>query len=287
MLTIFNKEFKSYFHSYIGYIFLIVFLLISGLLFTLSNLLPGNGFYNDLIYSMNYIFLFLAPLLTMKLISNETHERTDQLLFTSPVKLWEIVLGKFLAASAIFLIAVIITFAYPLILSHFGTIPAGEIIGAYIGFILMGMCFISIGLFVSSLTDNQVTAAFGTFGALFFIWLIDWLTSALPTSVISGIIFCVLLVLFICLIIYNNTNNIYLSICFGVLSSVIILAIYFVNKSIYDSLIVNFFGWFSLLKRYEPFNIGMLNLSSIVYYITFCITFIFLTIKTIDKRRWN
>lgn len=287
MLEIFNKELKSYFHSSTAYIFLFVFLLISGIFFTLSNLIPGSGSYPNLLYAMIFIFLFLVPVLTMKILASEAHEKTDQLLLTSPLKIWEIVLGKFLASTAIFLIAVIITSIYPIILKSFGSIPLGETIGAYIGFILIGICFISIGIFISALTDNQVTAAMGTFGALFIIWILDWIGSGLPTTVISGVIFAEVLVALIALFVYYNTKNLFISIFTGIIGSIIVLIIYLRNKNLYDGFIVKFFDWFSLIKRYDPFNMGMLSLSSVIYYISFCVFFVFLTINIIDRRRWN
>ncbi len=287
MLEILNKELKSYFHSSASYIFLFVFLLISGLFFTLSNLMSGNGYYTNIVYSMIFIFLFLVPILTMGIIASETHEKTDQLLLTSPLKIWEIVVGKFLASTIVFFIAVIITFIYPIILKKLGSFPVGETIGAYIGFILLGLCFISIGIFISALTENQVTAAVGTFGTLFIIWILDWIGSGLPTSVISGVVFTEILVAIIALFLYYNAQNIIISVSAGIIGSLIVLAVYLKNKNLYDGFMVKFVDWFSLIKRYEPFNMGMLSASSIAYYISFCVFFILLTINVIDKRRWS
>lgn len=287
MLELLNKEVKSYFHSSASYIFLFVFLLISGIFFTLSNLIPGNGDYPNILYAMIFVFLFLVPILTMKTIATETHEKTDQLLLTAPLRIWEIVLGKFLAAAAIFLLAVVITFIYPIILKSFGAIPLGETIGAYIGFILLGLCFITIGIFVSALTENQVTAAVGTFGALFIVWILDWIGSGLPTSAISGVIFAEALVVLIGLFLYYNTQNVFVSVTTGIIGSLIVLIIYLRNKNLYEGFIAKFVGWFSLMKRYEPFNMGMLSASSIAYYISFSVFFIILTINIIDRRRWN
>lgn len=287
MLQILSKELKSYFHSSASYIFLFVFLLISGIFFTLSNLMPGNGYYTDIVYSMIFVFLFLVPILTMRIIANETHEKTDQLLLTSPLRIWEIVVGKFLASTIVFLIGVIITFIYPLILKKLGSFPVGETIGAYIGFVLVGLCFISIGTFISALTENQVTAAVATFGTLFIIWILDWIGSGLPTSTLSGVIFAEILVAIIALFLYYNAQNVIISASSLVIGSLIVLGIYIKNKSLYDGFIVKFVDWFSLIKRYEPFNMGMLSAGSIAYYISFCAFFILLTINVIDRRRWS
>ncbi|MBV7273804.1 ABC transporter permease [Clostridium sp. PL3] len=287
MLEMFSKELKSYFHSSSSYIFLFVFSLLSGIFFTLSNLIPGSGYYPNILYSMVFVFLFLVPILTMKIIASETHEKTDQLLLTSPLRIWEIVVGKFLASTTVFFIAVIITFIYPLILKKFGSIPVGETIGAYIGFVLIGICFISIGVFISALTENQVTAAVSTFGILFIIFILDWIGSGLPTTITSGVIFAEILIAIVALFLYYNAQNIIISVSTFLIGSLVVLIVYLKNKNLYDGFIVKFVDWFSLIKRYEPFNMGMLSVSSIAYYISFCAFFILLSINVMDRRRWS
>ena len=144
MLAVFSKEFKSYFYSASGYIFLGVFLLFFGIFVSINNLINASSDYAGVVDSMKIILLLLVPILTMRIISEETHQKTDQLLYTAPIGLNEIVIGKYLAASALFLIGVAVTFAYPLVLSRFGTLATAQIIGEYFGFILLGFCFISI-----------------------------------------------------------------------------------------------------------------------------------------------
>lgn len=287
MKAIFNKEFKSFFNHPIGYIFMGVFLLISGLFFTLYNLLPNSSYYIDVLNSITFVFLFLVPILTMRSIADETKERTDQLLLTSPLKVWKIVVGKYLASILLFFITLLITGIYPIILSFYSDVAMAPIITAYIGFGLMGAAFISVGVFISSLTDNQVTAAVGTFGALLIIWILDWVIQVMPTSRAAGIVLAVILVCALTVIIYYSTKNIYISGFINVVGIVTIVVINFVNVNLFEGFTARFFQGFSLLKRYEPFVMGLLNVSSIVYYITFSTAFIFLTIRIIDKRRWS
>jgi len=287
MLQIFSKELKSYFHSSTAYIFLFIFLLLSGIFFSLSNLAQGNGAFNYTIYNLIYLSLFLSPILTMKILASETNDKTDQLLLTAPLRIWEIVIGKFLAATALFLIGVAVTLIYPLILKSYGPIPTAQIFCSYVGFILIGTCFISIGIFISSLTSNQVTAAIGTFGVLFVVWIADWITSGLPTSAKSGLIFSAILLLALLFFIYYNTKNVVISMGSGILGVIMIAVIYFTKKTLYEGFIVKFLGWLSLFNRYESFNLGVLSLTPIVYYITFSMIFVYLTIAVIDRRRWN
>src|SRR5690606_25355348 len=138
--------------------------------------------------------LIVVPILTMRLLSEESRQKTDQLLLTSPLSVTGMVLGKYFAAVGVFLITLLITCIYPIILSFFGTIAVWEIVGGYVGFFLLGSAFIAVGLFVSSMTDNQVIAAVVTFSALLFLWILDWIIEGLPTDRVSGIVFACLLV---------------------------------------------------------------------------------------------
>lgn len=289
MKAVFTKEFKSYFNSATGYIFMAVFLLISGIFFSLANIITQqpNTFYNPVLSNITFIFLILVPVITMRTIAEETHQKTDQLLYTTPLSLTEVILGKYFAAVALFLVTLLVTCIYPLILSIYGTVDTWSIIGSYIGFALFGSSLIAIGVFISSLTDNQVISAVGTFGALLFIWILDWVQQGLPTSRTAGIVFAAILVLIICLIVYSSTHNIYMSGIVAIAGAAIITIIYFAKKTLFEGFTVKFFGWFSLLKRYDNFSMGILSISDIVYYITFSAAFIFLTIRMIDKRRWS
>lgn len=287
MLAVFIKELRSYFTSATGYIFMAVFLLISGIFFALSNLLPASPYYNSVLQSCIFVFLLLVPVITMKILAEETHQKTDQLLYTSPLKLSEIVIGKYFAAVTLFLITLLITCLYPLILSAFGDISGWEIVGNYIGFALMGSSFIAVGVFVSSLTESQVTSAVGTLGALLFIWLLDWLQQGIPTTITSGIVFAIVLALLMGLLVYYSTRNIFAGGIGVALGCIATASVYIIKKELFEGFTAKFMGGLSLLKRYDNFTMGILDVSAVVYYITFCTVFIFLTIRMIDKRRWS
>ena len=167
------------------------FILIAGVFFAISNLLSGNPNFTGVLSSLTFIFLFLVPILTMRLISEETRQKTDQLLITSPLSITGIVLGKYLAAVGVFVITLLITVLFPVIMSFFALLGLGwwEILGGYIGFLLLGCAFISVGLFFSSLTDNQLIAAVETFAALLLIWILDFVAQSVPADPVSGLVF--------------------------------------------------------------------------------------------------
>jgi ABC-2 type transport system permease protein len=288
MLAILNKELRSYFYSATAYIFMGIFLLLAGLFFAMSNILSQpNTYYNSVLGSLNFVFVLLSPMLTMRIMADETKTRTDQLLLTSPVSVTKVVLGKYFAAAGLFLITLLITVLFPLILSLFGEVASLEILTAYIGFFLMGCCFLAIGVFISSLTDNVVVAAVGTFGVSLFIWLVDSIKQALPSSSTSGLAFAIILTLIVCAIVYNSTKNIIVSAAVGVVGIAASVAVFIVNKVLFEGFIAKIFGWLSLLERNNMFSMGVLNLNSIVYFISFSFIFIFLTIRMIEKRRWS
>ncbi len=289
MIAIFIRELRAYFQGIIGFVFMGFFLLISGLLFTVVNLLQSSPEYNNLLGSITFIFLIVVPILTMRLFTEEVRQRTDQLLLTSPLSLTGIVLGKYLAAQAVFLMTLIITFIYPILLSTvtLGKLAMPHIIGAYIGFFLLGSSFIAVGLFVSSLTDNQVIAAVVTFGALLLMWIIDIVQQAVPSDQTAGLIFAAILAALVALFVYLTIRNWIVTILTVLAGAALLVILFIVDAKGYEGLIVRFLQWFSLLKRYGEFSQGVLSLGPIVYYVSFCTAFIFLTVRVIEKRRWK
>lgn len=136
-------------------------------------------------------------------------------------------MGKFLAAVTLFIITLIITLIYPLIIKFNGYISPTETLCTYIGFFLLGCSFISVGLFISSLTENQITAAIGTFGALLILWIMEWITQNIQSGARSGLIFIVFLIVLLSMIIDSVTKNIYFSSLLGMIGLIITFIAYF------------------------------------------------------------
>jgi ABC-2 type transport system permease protein len=289
MVAVFFRELRAYFQGIIAFIFMGVFLLISGLFFTFMNLLASSPEYNSVLGSITFIFLIVVPVLTRRLLSEESRQKTDQLLLTSPLGLTGIVLGKYLAAQAVFILTLIITFVYPILLSTvtLGRLAMPHIIGAYVGFFLLGSSFIAVGLFVSSLTDNQVIAFVVTAGALLLMWIIDFIQQAVPSDQTSGLIFAAILAALVTLFVYLTIRNIIVTVLVALAGGALIVILFLSDAKSFEGLIVRFLQWFSLLRRYGDFNRGVLALSPIVYYISFSAAFIFLTVRVIEKRRWK
>ncbi len=170
MKAIFKREFKAYFKSPIGFVFLAAFFAYASLMFVFINLSGQMTLMKYFFENISLIFIFVIPVLTMRTFAEERKSKTDQLLLTAPVKVTDIVLGKFFAAAAVLLVAVVATMFYVVVLKCYGEPVLSEIFIGYLGLFLMGTFFISIGLFLSSLTQSQVIAAVSTLGIIFFLW---------------------------------------------------------------------------------------------------------------------
>ncbi|MDD5018714.1 MAG: ABC transporter permease subunit [Eubacteriales bacterium] len=166
MKAIYGKEFRSYFNTMTGYVFLTVFLIGGGLLFSFTNIIGESAKLQSVLFNLQYVLFFITPVLTMHLFAGERRTKTDRMLFAAPIHIRSIVAGKFFSALTVLLIAFCISFIYPAILAIFGTPAVGEIALGYLGLLLFGGALISIGMFISSFTTNQANALFATFGVI-------------------------------------------------------------------------------------------------------------------------
>ena len=287
MLPIYRKEMRMYFTQMIGYIFLTFLILLTGLFFSFVNVFSSNPNYYQVLSNTTIFFLILVPTLTMRLFAEEARHKTDQLLFTSPLTVRQIVIGKFLAALTLFLIGMGVTVLFPLILSFYGTIPVAQIAGAYLGYILLGVSYIAVGLFISVLTDNQIIAAVATFAALFVLNIMDALAQIMPSTTTASLIFVALLVLAAAAVLYSSTKNALAAGIVGILGAGGVAGLYLFNNLIFDGIIVKSLKWLSVYTRFINLMNGILNVSDIVYYVSFITLFIYMTVNVIEKRRWR
>lgn len=188
MFAIFKRELKAYFTSPLGYVFLAIFYAFSGLFFYIFSLSVGSTDISSVFLMMFMVLMVFVPLLTMRLLSEDKKQKTDQLILTAPVSLLSIVMGKFLAAYAIFAIGVAVMPVYGFVMSTFATVSWLPIWGNTVGLLLLGGIFVSIGLFISSLTENQMIAAIGGFFINLMILLMNTLKSALPNGFLQDVL---------------------------------------------------------------------------------------------------
>lgn len=286
MGAVFLRELQSYFQAITGFIFLGLFLLFAGLMFFLGNLLAGSSDFRTTLTSLTFVLIVAVPILTMRLLSEEARLKTDQLLLTSPVSLTGIVAGKYLAALALFAAALAVTGIFPAMADAGGLVVPSEIACTYLGVFLLGSSFIAVGLFVSSLTENPVGAAFLTFGAIVLFWILDWLIQALPRDRTAGLVFLGVLSALLAVLVFTSTRRWWIALAVGAAALGATGLVYGLAPASFDGLVVRVLVWFSLISRYGTFSRGVLAAGPVVYFVSFCATFVFLTVRVIDRRRW-
>ncbi len=182
MFAIYKRELKSFFQSMTGWLFVAAIIFLTGLYFFAINLLSGYSNVANTVASSTFIYILAIPILTMRILSEERKQKIDQLILTSPVSVGKIVLGKYFAMATVLMIPIMVVSAYPLILSSFGTIAFAENYTAILGFLLYGLAAISMGLFISSLTESQVIAAILSFAAMFVTYMMSGIVSLITSS---------------------------------------------------------------------------------------------------------
>ncbi len=176
MTAIYKRELKAYFRTPVGYIFLSAFIFFASLMFVFINLSAQQTSMSGFFSNVSLIFVFVIPVLTMRLFSEERKSKTDQLLLTAPVRVTDIVFGKFLAAGTVLLIGVAITMLFVPIMELYGTPAIAETVIGYLGLFLLGLFFAALGMFMSSITESQVIAAVSTLAIIFFLWFLGGLS---------------------------------------------------------------------------------------------------------------
>ncbi|NTV90411.1 MAG: ABC transporter permease [Clostridiales bacterium] len=171
MKAIFWKEVKSYFYSPVAYVLIGLFILLTSIFYTFGELKGGTADFVGTLSTVLIFLVFIVPVLTMKIMAEDRKNGTEVLLITSPSSITSIVLGKFFATYFVFLVLTAITLIYPIILIAFGATPTPDLIGGYVGFLLLGAAFISVGIFASALTESQVVAAIIGIVALFIMYM--------------------------------------------------------------------------------------------------------------------
>lgn len=299
MLAIYKKELRSYFTSAIAWVFMAFFLVLVGLFFYIYNLANGSLDFSNVFGGIEIFFvLLLVPVLTMKSMADEKHQKTDQLLYTSPISVGKVVLGKYFALVTLYAISMLIISIYPVILQNLVNQVASEGSTAYqvnyavaygsaLGFFLLGCAYIAIGVFVSSLTESQVIAAVAIGVINIFTMLMTSLANMLPSNKIFMLCFFIglIIVLAVCLNLW--IHNKWVSALVGILAEIALAVLYLFFSSHFDGLLYKILSAVSFTDRYTNFTYGILDVSAMLYYISVCFLFVFFTIQRIKKQRYN
>ncbi len=288
MFAIIKKELKQYFYSMVGFVFLAFFLAIVGLYTWAGNLSQGIGNFEMTLGNMTFIFVILIPILTMRIVAEEKKQKTDQLLYTSPISLTKVILGKYIAVMILFTIAILVIALYPLLIHMYGQdVRLSLAYSSLIGFYLLGAANIAVGLFISSLTESQVIAAVVSFIVLLLSNMLTSIASMLPTDALSQALILTVAWIVVCVIAYNMMKNITVTAILAVIGEVVVWGIYIAKSAVYENLFSKVADAFAITSRYSDFELGILKYDAIVYYISVSFLFVFLTVQIIKKKRFN
>ena len=288
MLAIYKRELKSYFHSMTGCVFIAFLVMFTGIYFMAYNLNAGYPYFSYTLSGSLIVFLVGIPLLTMRSFSEERKTKTDQLLLTAPVSLTKVVLGKYFAMVTVLAVPNVIFCLFPLLIKLQGTAYLLVDYSSIAVFFLLGCVYLAIGMFMSSLTESQIIAFISTFGILLLLYLWDGILSFLPRSAFSGMIGILLILTLIVVYIYHMTKNWMIAAGIEAVGIATALIVYFVKSSLYENLLTKLLGRLALADVFMNISSSnIVDVSGLLLYVSILIIFVFLTIQTIQKRRWS
>lgn len=287
MSAVFRHELRSYFHSLTAYVFGAFLLAVVGLGSVLYNLQAAVSNFEFVLSFASIIFVVIVPILTMRTMAEERRQRTDQLLYSLPITTTQVVLGKYLALLVVYLIPLAVISLYPLLFSRFGDVYLPTSYGSLFAFFLMGAALLAVGMFLSSLTDNQGFAAGIGIAAILLNYYSVSLAEYTSSTAMGSLIALYVIALLLGVVIHNLTRN--ENLAYGV-TLVLIAALsvaYFVNSSAFEGLLPDIMTKLSLFRQFNSFVNGAFDLTAIVYYVSVMGFFLFLSVQSMEKRRYN
>ena len=287
MIAVFKHELRGYFRSLTAYVFGAFLLAAVGLGAVLYNLEQAVSNFEYVFDVGCLAFVVIVPILTMRVIAEERRQRTDQLLYALPITTTQVVLGKYLALLVVFLIPLAVVSAYPLIFAQFGEVYLPTAYGSIFAFFVLGAALIAVGVFISSLTDNQGFAA----GIGIAVILLNYYSVSLSESVsatsFGSILALVALILLLGAVVQHLTRNKDLAwgVCM-ILTAALIVTIW-VNPTAFEGMLPAVMEQMSLFERFYVFVNGVFDLTGIIYYLSIIALFLFLSVQSLEKRRYN
>lgn len=286
MIAIFKRELKSYFNGMIGFLFVAFLLAFTGVFVTSYNLLGGYTAFEYALESTAIVFLLAVPILTMRSIADDKRLKTDKLLYSLPVKLSQVIVGKYLAMLAVLLIPTVILALYPLILSAFGTVNYAVSYACLFGFFLLGAALIAICMFLSSLAESQIVAAILGFAAVLLVYMAESISSMIPETAVVSLLCLIAVASLVGLIGYFLTKHVPLSFIIGGTLAAILLIVFLIDSSLFAGLFPALLSKLALFDHFGIFSYGLLDIPALILYLSVSVFFVTLTILGAEKKRW-
>ena len=272
----------------VGCVFIAFLIAFTGIYFMAYNLMSGYPYFSYTLSGSLIVFIVGIPLITMRSFSEERKNKTDQLLLTAPVSLGKVVVGKYLAMITVIAIPNVVFCIFPLIIKAQGTAYLTVDYISIIVFFLLGCVYASIGMFLSSLTESQIIAFISTFGILLVLYLWDGILSMLPSSAVSGLVGVLIVLTIAAFYVWHMTGNIVLSGGIEVVGAAVSIIVFIVRQELYENLLTNLLGRLALANVFTGITENsIVDVTGIALYLSLIAVFVFLTIQSIQKRRWS
>lgn len=287
MMAVYRREVGSYFKGVLGYLLGAFLLVFAGIYCMVYNL---SGYYSNFEYvlsAIGFIYLIAVPVISMRSVAEEKRQKTDQLLYSLPISLTSVVAGKYLAMLTVLALPTAIMAFYPLVLSQFGTVSFATAYGALVAFFLMGACLLSIGLFISSVSESQVAAAVITLLTMLLLYFMSSLSSWVSAEASASLTAMMVLAVLVAIIFFIMSRNSIVSVLVGVALIAGLQIWYHVDNSAFAGLFPNMMTSISVFDRFDTFVNGVFDLTAIVYYLSIIGVMLFLTTQVMEKRRWS
>lgn len=287
MTAVFKHELKNYFHSFTAYVFGAFLLAIVGFGAMLYNLQAAVSNFEYVLSFGSIVFVVIVPILTMRVIAEERRQKTDQLLYSLPITTAQVVLGKYLALLTVYLIPLGVISLYPLIFAQFGDVYLPTSYGSLFAIFVMGAALVAVGMFISSLTENQGLAAGISIAVILFNYYSVSLSEYVSSTALGSMIALAALVLALGAVVRCLTRNELLAagVCLVLAIPVCVAGI--ADPAALEGLLPDIMRQLSLFERFNTFVSGVFDLSAIVYYASVIAFFLFLTVQSLEKRRYN
>lgn len=287
MLAVCKHELRMQFHSLTAYVFGAFLLAVVGIGAMLYNLQAAVSNFEYVLSFSSLVFAVIVPLLTMRSLAEERRQRTDQLLYALPLSTWEVILGKYLALLAVFAVPLCVIAVYPLLFAQFGEVYLPTSYGSLFAYFLLGAALIAVGVFLSSLTDNQGFAAGISVAVILFNYYSVALSEYAAATAQASALALFVLAAGLGLLVKALTRSENLAIAVGLPLMALVVALFFFNSSWFEGLLPNVMAALSLFERLNVFVNGVFDLTAVVFYLSVAAFFLFLSVQSLEKRRYN
>ncbi|SCJ45841.1 ABC-type transport system involved in multi-copper enzyme maturation%2C permease component [uncultured Flavonifractor sp.] len=287
MTAVLKHELRNYFHSFTAYVFGAFLLAIVGIGSMLYNLQAAVSNFEYVLSFGCIVFVVIVPILTMRVIAEERKQKTDQLLYSLPITTTQVIAGKYLALLVVYLIPLAVISIYPLIFSQFGDVYLPTSYGSLFAIFMMGAALIALGVFISCLTDNQGLAAGIGIAVILFNYYSVSLSEYVSSTAFGSVVALAVLILALGAIIRYLTRNELLAYGVSLVLAVAVCVVCFVDATMFEGLLPAIMEQLSLFERFNAFVNGVFDMTAIVYYLSVIGFFLFLSVQSLEKRRYN